>query len=159
VGRFYRPSSVYKPGASISTVPRGTGLLLDGRPLLNEPLFGAGEQVDVFARERREDGALVTVGTKCAELRVLARGLAPESTDDLDAEIAQAEELWKELEAPPQGRGHTFAAGTKVFWFDGEPAGTVRESMTFGTTPTTMSDKRCFDHANLTLCFRADDIQ
>lgn len=158
VGAFYRPSSLYKPGDAVGTLPRETGLVLDERPIRNAALRGTGSAIDLFAKERRDDGTLVTVGTRCAELKVLARGRAPEPEGDQDARIAELTAELHGLERSPADRGYKFEAGAEVFWFDGEKAGRLAAPHVFDDPPKRNSDKRCFEQADLTLCLRADDM-
>jgi hypothetical protein len=157
VGPFYRPSALYAPASAVSTLPRSTGLELEGRAIDNRPLRGA-SAIDVFATKERQDAALVTVGTRCAELRVMARGAAPSPLEDLDAEIAEKEASLAALERSSSGRRYALPEGAEAFWPDGEKAGELVAAHTFDSDPSVDSDKRCFEHAQLTLCFRAGDM-
>ena len=155
VAPFYRPGAMYEPKGSVDTLPRDTKLELGEHAIDTRLLLGT-DAIATYERVRRDDGTLVTVGTRCAELKVLARGqTAP--IEDVDAEIAARTAALDELES---GAGRwSFESGAEVFWDDGEPAGKLVAAHAFVHPPSVDSDRRCFTHAGLRLCLRADGMK
>jgi hypothetical protein len=145
VGSFYRPAALHEPGEAIATVPRTATLELGGHAIDSAALIGriitslfGEDSVDIFADVRRDDGTLVTVGTRCVEPK-------------LEADMLDRDPL------PLDVDGWTFDRGAKVFWDDGEPAGKVIATHVFVEPASVDSDRRCFDHARLNLCLRAEE--
>jgi hypothetical protein len=136
-------------------LPADAGLQLAGLPIDSAVLVREGA-IPTYARVQGDDGTRVTVGTRCAELQVLARGQA-RTVEDLDAAIAEREAILAGMEAE---RGTwAFEAGAEVFWDDGERAGQLVAPHAFDREPRLDSDRRCFAYAGLTLCVRADDMK
>lgn len=150
VGTSYRPGALYAPDGSF--MDADTKLELGGIPIDTRPLMH-GRSIRGDEDVRRDDGTLVTVGTRCAELKVLARGekVPPEVVEsEMEARTAAAADV-----EPFEGRW-LFEAGAEVFWRDGQPAGKLVEAHAFHSPPSVDSDRRCFEHAGTTLCLRAD---
>ena len=150
VGRFYRPGALYDPGDVLSSMAREAPLEIGGHAIDTKVLLGK-DAIDVFGSTRRDDGTLVDVGTRCVQLEALLRGKSPDpfavmpAPDPTDPEGGEA------------GEGMEFPAGTKVFWYEGDDAGQLVAPHRFTGYAKVDSDRRCFAHAGLEVCLRAED--
>jgi hypothetical protein len=150
VGRFYRPGALYDPPKLLGAMANEAPLEIGGHAIDTNVLLGE-DAIDLFESTRRDDGTLVGVGTRCVELKALLRGNAP---DQFPVEPTLAPSDAKGID---EGEGLEFAAGTKVFWYEGDAAGKVVAPHRFIGYARVDSDRRCFDHAGVQVCLRAED--
>lgn len=150
VGRFYRPGALYEPGTIVTSMAREAPLEIGGHAIDTKVLRGK-DAIEVFGSTRREDGTLVDVGTRCVQLEALLRGTSPDrfpvepTLDPVEAKGVEA------------GEGMEFPAGTKVFWYEGDDAGKLVAPHRFDGYAKVDSDRRCFRHAGLEVCLRAEE--
>jgi hypothetical protein len=150
VGRFYRPGALYEPGEVVTSMAREAPLEIGGHAIETNALLGT-NAIDVFESTRRDDGTLVGVGTRCVELKALLRGKSP---DQFPVEPTLDP---PEATGVDEGDGLEFPAGTKVFWYEGDVAGELVAKHRFIGYARVDSDRRCFPHAGLEVCLRAED--
>lgn len=163
IGRFYEPGPHFIPSKPERILPNEQELTIDGGlPLLTAGLNGPVPGVDIYGVQPKNDGAIVTVGTPCAEFRAWAATMVEPLAIEGSVEAVLADVVPEPSAAPtPVLPKWKVSADTQVFWSDGEPAGQVIVAQVFDVDPETRGDKRCFsvEPPGVELCFPADALR
>ncbi len=167
VGLSYQPGPLFPDRSAIAVRPptapplRFEGVEVEGALLHQLDVDGDGG-LAVYGRDTEGGTESITVGHRCAELRLVETSPAAPWLSEVVPPDARAPAKSRETESSAESdKRYRVRADAPMFWTDAESAGRVRAAHTFVRAPTIDSDKRCFDLGigGFRLCFRARDIE